>query len=294
MANFLLVNQSTVAGSVPQFMDEGTLTGTAFDRSGRSQASMGVACDDVNGDSLLDLLIGNYYNDCNTLYIQQPGRLFADETREFALQDPSFLLLTFGSQFLDADLDGYPDLTIANGHVDDFQFRGEPWHMRPQFFRNDRGQRFVELRGAQAGSYYDQQYLGRGIALVDWNRDGREEFAVSNIADLASLTENRTTPAGHWIAIRLRGVESPRDAVATQVSITHAGGRRTRQLVGGGGYEASNQQQLVFGLGAAEHVESITVHWPSGLQQVFHDADVDREYMLIEGDSRLHRIPIDP
>jgi hypothetical protein len=293
MANLLLVNQSTTPGSVPHYLDEGTLSGTAFDRTGRSQASMGVACDDINGDGLLDLLVGNYYNDCNTIYIQQAGRLFSDQTRELGLRDPSFLLLTFGCQLLDGDLDGYPDLTIANGHVDDFQFRGEPWHMRPQLFRNVDGSRFVELPARRAGSYYQKEYLGRGIALVDWNRDGREEFAVSNIADSASVTVNRTPDPGHWLAVRLVGIESARDAISTEVAVQTAARTRVRQLIGGGGYEASNHKQLVFGLGAAREIQTLRVTWPSGTTQIFTDVPIDCEITLVEGDARWHRAPRD-
>ena len=201
--------------------------------------------------------------------------------------------MTFGSQLLDGELDGFPDLTIANGHVDDFEFRGEPWYMRPQYFRNLDGQRFEELRGEQAGDYYDKEYLGRGIALVDWNRDGREEFAVSNIADYASLTVNRTENVGHWLAIRLRGVSSARDAIGTQVVLETDNRRQTRQLVAGSGYEASNQKQLIFGLGAADQVERMTISWPSGLEETFNDLQIDHEYLAIEGQNQLHQLQRD-
>ena len=84
-ANFLLVSQSMEPGSIPLYADEGTLSGTAFNATGRSQASMGVACDNIDQDGQLDLIVGNYYNDYNTVYIQQADRLFADESRAFDL-----------------------------------------------------------------------------------------------------------------------------------------------------------------------------------------------------------------
>jgi hypothetical protein len=165
--------------------------------------------------------------------------------------------------------------------------------MRPQFFRNVEGKRFVELTGPQAGPYYDKKYLGRGVAVVDWNRDGREEFAVSNIADFASLTENRTADTGHWLALRLRGVESARDAFGTEVEVVSGDRTRIRQLVAGSGYEATNQRHLVFGLADAASIDSIRISWPSGLQQEFDPVPVDREYMAIEGNPQLHPVPRD-
>ena len=82
MENFLWVRQSGVVRSVILSSPIKRLSsGVACDGSGRPQAAMGIACDDINGDGLLDMLVGNYYNDSNTLYIQQPGRFFVDATR---------------------------------------------------------------------------------------------------------------------------------------------------------------------------------------------------------------------
>jgi hypothetical protein len=293
MENSLWVRQPDAAGGTPQFVDHGLLSGTACDGSGRPQASMGIACDDITGDGLLDLLVGNFYKDFCTLYIQQPGRFFVDSTREYGLVEPTFLMLTFGSQFLDGNLDGWPDLALANGHIDDLRFRGEPWHMRPQYFHNSGGTAFVELQAEHAGSFFHKELLGRGLALVDWNRDGREDLVQSNIADMASLVTNLTDGAGHWMAIRLHGVQSPREPIGARVVIQCGGRTQVRQLVGGSGFHASNQRQLVFGLGPTDRVDKMTVFWPSGLTQEFSDVPVETELILIEGGSRLERLPID-
>jgi hypothetical protein len=239
------------------------------------------------------LFLGNYYNEADTLYIQEAGRLFVDATVEYGLRDPTFFVLTFGSQFLDGDLDGYPDLAIANGHVDDLGFRGIPWHQPPKYFHNVGGTGFVELTGPDAGSFFDKKYLGRGLALVDWNRDGREDLVLSCVADWASVGTNLTEPVGHWLAIRLRGVESARDPIGARVMIDCAGRQRTRQLVAGNGFQASNQRQLVFGLGSAERVDKLTVYWPSGQVQEFPDVPIEAELILVEGRDRLDRVPID-
>ncbi len=293
MENALWVRQPDDSEGNVQFMDHGLLSGAACDGSGRPQASMGIACDDVTGDGLLDMLVGNFYQDFCTLYIQQPGRFFVDSSREYRLVEPTLPMLTFGSQFLDADLDGWPDLLIANGHIDDLRFRGEPWHMRPQFFHNLDGMSFVELQGPNAGSFFDKELLGRGLALVDWNRDGREDLMLSNIADMASLVTNETEHVGHWLAIRLHGVRSAREPLGARVVVESGGRTQYRQLAGGSGFHASNQRQLVFGLGAADTVDKLTVFWPSGEIQEFADVPIETELILVEGRAELDRLPID-
>src|SRR4029077_6465002 len=127
-------------------------------------------------------------------------------------------MLGFGTQFLDADLDGWPDLVVANGHLDDLRRVGTPFRMRGQFFANTGEGRFAELPPTQLGDYFQTEQLGRGLARLDWNRDGREDFAVSNLDTPASLVTNRTTESGHFLALQLRGVQSSRDAIGTTVS----------------------------------------------------------------------------
>ena len=108
----------------PHFTESAVVRGVAFDREGQAQASMGIAVDDPNGDGLLDIFVTNFYREFNVLYEQMPGGFFTDVSRERGLAEPSYLLLTFGTQFMDMDLDGYPDLITTNGHVDDFRAEG--------------------------------------------------------------------------------------------------------------------------------------------------------------------------
>ena len=164
--------------------------------------------------------------------------------------------------------------------------------MQPQYFHNLGGTGFVELKSHEAGSFFDKKYLGRGLALVDWNRDGREDLVMSNVADLASVATNRTDRVGHWLAIRLHGVQSAREPIGARVAVDCAGRVRTRQLVAGNGFQASNQRQLVFGLGAAERVEKLTVFWPSGRVQEFADVPIETELILVEGRGQLDRVPM--
>ncbi len=285
-ANFFFQNETASAGAVPQFTESAVVTGLAFDREGRTQACMGIAAGDADGDQQLDLFVTNYYNESNTLYQRQPGLMFFDATMEARLKEPSIRQLGFGTQFLDADLDGWSDLIVTNGHVDDESARGIPLHMPTQFFHNTGTGHFDEITATQLGPWFAGKYLGRAVARIDWNRDGREDFLVGNLDSPAALLTNHTVGEGKFLAIQLIGTTSAREAIGATVEVRLGARTLSRQLVAGDGYQASNERQLVFGVGAADAVD-ITVRWPSGRSDVFERVPTSAFWTAVEGRSAL-------
>lgn len=292
-ANFFFRQSNETAQGVTRFDDIAVPAGLAFDRDGLAQACMGIAVDDVNGDARLDFFITNFYDESNTLYVQKPGLLFADETRQAGLRSPSLRMLGFGTQFLDVDLDGQPDLVVANGHVDDFSFEGKAFRMPPQLFHNVGQGQFREVLSERSDSYFSGRYLGRGLARLDWNRDGREDFAVSHLHSPAALVSNETPDTGNAMTIRLIGTFSGRDAVGTTVTMNSTGRSRMRQLTAGDGYQASNERALIFGLGERTIAEEIMIRWPAGSEQRLTDLKAGFEYHVIEGRSTVVAIPLE-
>ena len=280
-ANFFFVNQSPTDRLA--FREEGVLTGVAYNEAGHSQSCMGLAVADADGNGMLDLFATNFYNDHNTLYLQRKDGSFYDASRESGLYDPSFYQLGFGSQFLDGELDGWPDLALVNGHVDRTAATGNPDLMPPQYFQNVGRGRFVEIASEQLGPYFEGRYLGRALAVVDWNRDGKEDLCVSHLDARGALLSNQTEGAGHYLAVELRGVQSARDAVGAIVKVQAGGRTRVRHLLAGDGYMVSNEKLLIFGLGEEEDVEKLTIRWPSGKLQEFADLQADRRILVIEG-----------
>lgn len=280
--NFLFVNQTAASGSELKLVEQGFLAGVAVDHDGRAQACMGIAAGDANGDGRLDLFVTNFRNEANTLYVQQGPLAWLDQTRTAGLYAASFDLLGFGAQFLDADLDGDLDLALVNGHVGDLRHHGVAYQMRPQFFENLGGGQFVERLGATAGPYFAGEYLGRGLARVDWNRDGRPDLVVNNLNSPALLVTNRTATRHHHLVVRLVGTRSARDAIGAIVTVRAGSQTQRQQLVAGDGYMASNERALFFGLGTATKVEHIEVQWPSGSQSTVTSPTVDGEVWIVE------------
>lgn len=289
--NFFFQNETAAPGDRPRFTECAMERGLAVDADGLPQACMGVAAGDLDGDQRLDLFVTNFYDESNTLYFQRSGGLFADETRGTGLREPSLKVLGFGTQPLDADLDGRLDLVVTNGHVLDLSASGVPFAMPPQLFWNWGGSgKFVDA-SPPAGPFFGAPIRGRGLARLDWNRDGREDFVVSHIDAPAALLENTFETRRHFLALRLVGLASPRDAIGATATLRAGETVLTRELTGGDGYQCTNERQLHFGLGSADQVDSVTIRWPSGTTSTYRAPAVDQRFVAVEGTEQLLPLP---
>ncbi len=288
VANSLFENRRTEAAAW-SFVEKGLVFGVAFNGEGAAEAGMGVAAGDADGDGRIDLFVTNYYQESNTLLLNRRGGFFEDATRRSGLHAGSLPLLGFGTQFLDADLDGDLDLVIANGHVDNPPGDPKPYQMRPQFYRNLGDARFVEADPAALGPYFEGRYLGRSLARADLNRDGRPDFIVSHLDAPAAILINTTAETGNSFSVRLRGTTSPKDAIGATVTVTCGKRSWRRQLTAGDGYQASNQRELIFGLGNQTKIDRLEIRWQSGTAQVFENVSAGESVLVVEGESELVR-----
>lgn len=273
-----------------RFEEDALLTGVKLDAEGRSLACMGIAAGDATGDGLIDLVVTNYYDESNMYFVQKAGGgLFLDEAGPAGLRLPSLKMLGFGTQWLDADLDGWLDLVVVNGHVAKQRRAGIPFEMPPQVFQNLglKGQENEAASGqfldvsAKAGDWFQGRYLGRGLATLDWNRDGRTDFVVGQQEGPSSLVTNDSVPRGRSVSLSLRGRSGARDAVGATVKVRSQGGEQVRSLMAGDGYMASNQRTILLTPG--EGAASVEITWPSGMTESRALPDGIRAAIAIEG-----------
>lgn len=281
--NFYYVNESTHSGERPRFRELALLSGLALNRQGESEACMGIAAGDLDRDSRLDFFMTNFTDESNTLYCQRSDQLFNDETAAARLQQSSLRRLGFGTQAIDGNLDGQLDLAITNGHIDDYSQQGLDYEMPAQFYRNEGNLNFVEQPPEETGSYFTQKVLGRGMSKFDLNRDGLEDLVISHLDAPLAVLKNQTPQSNHFLTISLSGVRCSRDAIGAIATVKTSESTLTRQLTAGDGYQASNQRHLIFGLGETIDVLSVTIAWPSGTTEIFHDPPVDCRLHFIEG-----------
>ena len=256
-------------------------SGVAFGPGGKPTACMGIAAADFDGDGQLDLHITNFTAESNHLFRQTSAGQFQDAAVGFAIDAASLELLGFGTQAIDYDNNGQPDLIVGNGHIEDFRSLGRPFRMPTQLLAG-LGNRFEEQPVAGDDVYWRTGHLSRAVASCDFDSDGRTDVVVTGLNEPARLLHNRTATDHHFVQIQLVGRTSERDAIGSHVIVT-AGGQTWHQWVQtGDGYLARNQPLLHFGLGDAERIDSIHVRWPSGDQQIFKDLPTQKNLLMVE------------
>lgn len=282
VANLLLRSEPSIDSPLGiRLTDRAMTSGVAYDGDGKAQACMGIASGDVDGNGTIDLLVTNYYDESNTLYLQELDGLFRDATGMAGLIAPSLKMLGFGAQFIDAQCDGAVDLVVLNGHVDDMSHAGVPFHMRAQFFLGSGTARFNELPAFECGDYFAKGRLGRSLALIDFNRDGKQDFVATEIDGASRLVRNESQ-SGNYLTLELVGTQSHRDAIGTIVTAASGSVRTTKQLVGGCGYMATNEKRICIGLGELTHVDQLEIQWPSGIKQLFQHVPANTSYLCVE------------
>jgi hypothetical protein len=285
--NFLFRNVNSLEPSSAgrlRFLECGLLAGAALSRDGKARAGMGIACADFDDNGYLDLYVTNYYLESNAFFLNQGKATFVDSVRPASIVANTTPLLGFGTQPIDADLDGRVDLFVANGHVDDYRKhdRTIPWKMPPKLYRNTGPLEFHDISSV-AGGYFEGNYLGRGVTRLDWNRDNRPDLIVVNQNEPAALLENITETSSHQIVLELVGVSTNRDAVNTRLNV-HTGGRsQTIEVIGGDGYLASNERRQIVGLGDHKLLDQLEIFWPSGRRDCFTGIPADHSMLIIEG-----------
>jgi hypothetical protein len=269
--------------------DEALRRGCAVDNSGKPQASMGVACSDFDRNGTLDLFMTNFIDEYNALYLQSQSNFFVDASRRYRLIDPKKKTLGFGAQSLDIDCDGWQDLLVVNGHVDDFRSKGQPYTMRPQVFLQ-REASFAEQPNDSLGDFFNKEYLSRSLGLWDFNRDGLVDSYITHLDHPLSVLRNQTKTNGTWIAIELIGTESERDAIGATIKIVAGDQSWIHQRLAGNGFECTNESFVHLGLGGIQKIDSMEIVWPSGKTSQWENLQVNRRYRAIEAQSILDEV----
>ena len=271
------------------FEEVGMQSGLVLDEGGAAYAGMGIDATDPTNDGQLCIAIGNFVGEPTTLHcrVRQGDsyhpELYAEVSSWAGIGRATLRSVTFGLFFFDADLDGFADLFMVNGHVvDETRLRHVPRAQPPQLFRNLGTGRFEEIV-PPAGSGLDQLLVGRGAAYADYDGDGDLDILVSQNQGPALLLRNDTPRQAHYLRVHLRGTQSNRDGIGAEVRL-YAGAQVLRQTVcTGRSYYSQNELPLTFGLGQATRVARVEIIWPSGTVDVYRDVAGDTTLHAVEG-----------
>lgn len=279
--NFLYLNRSKPG--LLRFEEPGIASGAARDERGVPNGSMGVDAGDYDGSGKPALWVTNYEHEFHALYRNTGGGRFLFSSPAAGITAIGQLYVGFGTIFVDVDNDGWLDLPITNGHVIRHPL-GSGVAQRPVLFRNKGVGRFEDWT-RNGGPYFRSDHIGRGLAMGDLDNDGWPDLVLSHLNEPAAVLRNMghsIFKQHHWLGLELK-TTPPRDLVGGKVVVEVGGRKQTRFLKGGASYLSAHDPRLLFGLGAAERIEKVTVTWPSGKQQTW-DGDqlaVDRYHQLV-------------
>jgi len=247
---------------------------------------MGVDAADFNGDGWQDVFIANIDHEMFSLYESHGGAYFTDGAPDHGLTQASRLLSGWGAKFCDFDNDGLVDLLIANGHPDDTITRRAPdvQYKEPLLlFRHD-GRRLRNI-SREAGAVFDKPLSARGLAVGDFDNDGRVDALIGCNGGAPVLLRNTSASGNHWVGLKLQGVRCNRDAIGARITWSAGGVRRSRQKNSGGSYLSSHDPREVLGLGRASTLDWLEIVWPGqpGKPERIANVPVDRYVTIVEG-----------
>ena len=266
------------------FTDVAVTAGAAFNEDGREQAGMGSTIGDFDGDGRLDIFKTNFSDDTSTLYHNNGDGTFTDATFSAGLGLHT-QYLGWGTMFFDFDNDGWPDLILANGHVYpevDKYHLGSNYPEPKILYHNNGNGTFTDISG-DAGPGITAVASSRGLAIGDLWNDGRLSVVITNMNAKPSLLVNDIHNPNHWVALKLIGTRSNRDAIGARVLMK--AGKRTwvDEVRSGSSYDSNSDMRIHFGLGAAAKIDSVQVRWPSGLLEHFDSVHPDKINAVKEG-----------
>lgn len=269
------------------FTEEGVGAGVAFSEDGIARGAMGVDAADYDRSGRPHLVVGNFSNQMLGLYHNEGNSLFVDEAPRSSVGRDSLLTLAFATFFFDYDLDGWLDIFVANGHIEEEIANVQPkvtYRQPPHLFRNLGKGKFREVT-REVGSDLARPMVGRGAAYGDYDRDGDLDVLVTTNHGPAHLFRNDGGNANHWLTVELVGTKSNRSALGAVVRLTSRSGSQWQMVRSGSSYCSQSQLALTFGLGQDPEVTELAVEWPSGLKQTFHHLRPNQFLQITEGNS---------
>jgi hypothetical protein len=283
VANVLLINNRDGT-----FSDQALTAGVALGDDGSATGSMGVDVATPFNDGRECIAIGTFAAQELSLFEAAKASaadtlLFDNIKRDAGLAEPTRDRTAFGLIFADVDLDGWPDLIVLNGHIDDdpsLKVGAErvPYRQLPQLFQNQGNGKFKDVANA-AG--LTTPMIGRGLAVGDIDNDGRPDFLAFENEGKPHLWHNETKPVGSWLGVRLVGAKSPRDGTGAMVSISGKGWEQTRCATTARSYLAICDPRILFGVGKRD-VEKLTIRWTSGTVTVVNNPELNRYFKVEE------------
>jgi hypothetical protein len=192
----------------------------------------------------------------------------------------------WGSLWLDYDNDSWQDLFVSLTTNTPANFTGN------RFYRNNQGVNFTNI-SAEAGVNNEvlQSYV---CAMADFNHDGYNDFFINNRAGFTPRLYRNNGGSNAYVSLNLEGVFSNVQGIGTWIHCYAGGHHYVRYKLCGENLIGQNGDRIIFGLGEAELVDSLVIHWNRGTQDVYYDIPVNTHLHAQEGASAYYQLHILP
>ena len=234
----------------------------------------------------------------NTFFLNRGDNTFAEIGPFSGLAASEW---TWGANFLDIDFDGYPDLLISCGNLQDYmdadammtraktmkqmeemeEFRRNLpiLKVRCQLFRNKGDLKFEEV-GDKFG--FREERPHGGMIVSDLDNDGDADVVVSNTDGAPEIYRNDNTAPR--IAVKLRGRAPNTDGVGAKVKLI---GKKTQEqeVISGGRYGSGNDTTLAFAARADWSPYRLQVTWRDGRVTELAGVEANKLYVISETNS---------
>ncbi len=279
--NFLFINRGN-----NKWEEVALAAGVGFSDNGQARSGMGVDAFDLRGDGWEDLFVANVDQEMFSLYENNKDETFSDVAHTHGIAQATRLLSGWGLKFFDFDNDGATDLLLANGHPDDMveMYSTTVKYKEPLLLFRQEGGRLRNI-SSEAGPVFSKSFPARGLAVGDYNNDGRMDVLVGNNGQAPLLLRNNSGKENHWVGLKLQGARCNRDAIGARITWSVGGAKRSRLKNNGGSYLSSHDPREVLGLGTATKLDWLEIRWPlpSGMVDRLTDLPVDRYVTIVEG-----------
>ena len=266
------------------FDERGVAAGIGFSEDGVARAGMGADAADYDRSGHASLIISNFANQMVSLYHNEGNGLFVDEAPQSEIGRDTLVTLGFGCFFFDYDNDGWPDIFVADGHIENEIERVQKrvsYAEPPHLFRNLGGGKFTEVT-AQMGKTFAAPKVARSTAYADIDNDGFLDILLTTNAGPAYLFRNEGG-TNQSLRIKLVGAKSNRDGIGTVVRVTSGSDKQWKMLRSGSSYLSQSELVLTFGLGSHTKADAIEIQWPSGQVDKLSNVNAGQTVTVEEG-----------
>ncbi len=296
--NFLFHNNGKGA-----FTEVGMRANIALSDSGQERAGMGIDAGDIDHSNRESLLITNFSGETVNLYQNMANGLFRDIAPASEVGRVSLPFLSFGALFVDTDNDGWLDIMIANGHVNDIDLK---LALQPPLLFHNLGKLPQNLMnstkitdfvpqfrsiGLESGAPLSEPMMGRGLASADIDLDGDVDILITTNGGPAHLLRNDGGNRGKAIRVVLKGSKSNRDAIGALVWAEIGSDLVRRRVRSGSSYLSQSELPVALGLGNAPNA-TIVVRWPSGKLMNFPKIAANQTITIDENKGIVKRQPL--